>query len=41
MNKTLVIVFCYNVEENINNILKKIKKYSLNNKRDFLFLPFN
>ena len=38
MNKTLVIVFCYNVEENINKILKKIKKYLLNNKRDFLFI---
>lgn len=38
MNKTLVVVFCYNVEKNINNILKKIKKYTLNNKRDFLFI---
>ena len=38
MNKTLVIVFCYNVEENINKILKKIKKYLLNNKRDFWFI---
>lgn len=38
MNKTLVVIFCYNVEKNINNILIKIKKYSLNNKRDILFI---
>ncbi len=38
MNKTLVVVFCYNVEKNIKSILKKIKKYSLNSKRDFLFI---
>lgn len=38
MNKTLVVVFCYNVELNINKIIIKIKKHSLNNKRDFLFI---
>ncbi len=38
MSKVLVVIFCYNVEENIGFILKKIKKNKLNNKRDILFI---
>ena len=38
MSKVLVVIFCYNVEENIEFILKKIKKNKLNNKRDILFI---
>ena len=38
MKKVLVVIFCYNVEENIGFILKKIKKNKLNNKRDILFI---
>ena len=38
MNKVLVVIFCYNVEENIEFILKKIKKNKLDNKRDILFI---
>ena len=36
--KTIVVVFCYNVQENILNVIKKIKKLNLNYKFDFLFL---
>ena len=38
INKVLIVIFCYNVEENIGFILKKIKKNKLNNKRDILFI---
>ena len=38
MHNTLVVIFCYNVEENINDIFKEIKKLSLNKNRDFLFI---
>ena len=38
MNKTVVVIFCYNVEENIHYILKSIKKTHLSNNRDFLFI---
>ena len=38
MNKTLVVIFCYNVEENIKFILKSIKKNKLNKSRDILFI---
>ena len=38
MSKVLIVIFCYNVEENIRFILKKIKKNKLNNKRDILFI---
>ena len=38
MNKTVVVIFCYNVEENIHYILKTIKKTHLSNNRDFLFI---
>lgn len=38
MRKVLIVIFCYNVEENIGFILKKIKKNKLNNKRDILFI---
>ena len=41
MKKVLVVIFCYNVEENIGFILKKIKKNKLNNKRDILFIDDN
>ena len=36
--KTIVVIFCYNVEENILDIIKKIKKLHLNDRFDFLFL---
>lgn len=35
---SLVMIFCYNVEDNIDKILKKIRKLSLNHKFDFVFL---
>ena len=38
MSRVLIVIFCYNVEENIRFILKKIKKNKLNNKRDILFI---
>ena len=38
MHDTLVVIFCYNVEENINDILKEIKELALNENRDFLFI---
>lgn len=38
MNKTLIVIFCYNVEENISFILKKIQKIKLNKNRDLLFI---
>ena len=41
MSRVLIVIFCYNVEENIRFILKKIKKNKLNNKRDILFIDDN
>ena len=41
MNSTLVVIFCYNVEENIANLCKKIKKVRLNNNSDLLFIDDN
>lgn len=38
MYSTLVVIFCYNVEENIKDIIEEIKKLSLNKNRDFLFI---
>tara|TARA_B100000989_G_C19471962_1_gene441129 strand:- start:8 stop:724 length:717 start_codon:yes stop_codon:yes gene_type:complete len=38
IKKSIVVVFCYNVEENIFKIIKKIKKLQLNKNFDFLFL---
>lgn len=35
---SLVMIFCYNVEDNIGKILNKIEKLSLNSKFDFVFL---
>lgn len=38
MNKTLVVVFCYNVEQNIYFLLNNIKKNKINNRRNILFI---
>jgi hypothetical protein len=38
MNKTLVVIFCYNVEKNLIFLLKKIKKNKINIKRHILFI---
>ncbi len=38
IRKSLVVIFCYNVEENILKIIEKIKKLQLNKNFDFLFL---
>ncbi len=38
MSKTLIVIFCYNVDENISFILKKIKKKKLNKNRNILFI---
>ena len=38
MNKTLVVIFCYNVEKHIPKIIKTIKDKKIDKKRDFLFI---
>ena len=38
MSKTLVVIFCYNVQENIHFVLKKILKNKINKNRDILFI---
>ena len=38
MSRVLIVIFCYNVEENIRFILKKIKKNKLNNKINIFFI---
>jgi dolichol-phosphate mannosyltransferase len=38
MNDTLVVVFCYNVEKNIKNLIIKLKKNKIDLKRDILFI---
>ena len=38
MNKTLIVIFCYNVEKHILKIIYEIKKLKLNKNRDFLFI---
>ncbi len=38
MNKTLIVIFCYNVQENIHFVLKKILKNKINKNRDILFI---
>ena len=41
MKKTIVIIFCYNVEDHIPAILKEIKLLKLNKNKDFLFIDDN
>jgi len=41
MKKTIVIIFCYNVEGHIPAILKEIKLLKLNKNKDFLFIDDN
>ena len=41
MKKTIVIIFCYNVEDHIPVILKEIKLLKLNKNKDFLFIDDN
>ena len=38
MNETLIVVFCFNVEQNIRDLYKNIKKFKLNYNRDILFI---
>ena len=38
MKKSLLIIFCYNVEDHIPAILKEIKLLKLNKNKDFLFI---
>ena len=38
MNKTLLVIFCYNEEKNIKPLLTKIKKYRVYKNRDILFI---
>ena len=38
MNKTLLVIFCYNEEKNIKPLLNKIKKYKVYKNRDILFI---
>ena len=38
MNKTLVVIFCFNVENHIPKIIKTIKSKRIDRKKDFLFI---
>ena len=38
MNETLIVIFCFNVEKNIKDLYKNIKKLKLNYNRDILFI---
>ena len=37
-NKTLIAIFCYNVEKNITSVIKQITKYNLNHNCNILFI---
>lgn len=37
-NKTLIAIFCYNVEKNITSVIKQITKYNLNYNCNILFI---
>jgi glycosyltransferase involved in cell wall biosynthesis len=38
MNKTLIVIFCYNVGQNIKDLYENIKKFKLKHNRDILFI---
>ena len=38
MNKSLVVIFCFNVDQNIQKLLNKLKKFKLHNKFEYLII---
>ncbi len=38
MKKTLLVIFCYNEEQNIHFLLKRLLKYKVYKDRDILFI---